>query len=84
MKCVVCKGPAIIDIRRHNANFCTDHFLEQCQRQVTKAIDEYSMIEPDDQVLVAVSGGKDSLAVWDLLVQLGLPGRRPLRRARHR
>ena len=41
MKCVVCKGPAIIDIRRHNANFCTDHFLEQCRRQVTKAIDEY-------------------------------------------
>ena len=32
MKCVVCKGPAIIDIRRHNANFCTDHFLEQCRR----------------------------------------------------
>ena len=71
MKCVVCKGPAIIDIRRHNANFCTDHFLEQCRRQVTKAIDEYSMIEKDDKVLVAVSGGKDSLAVWDLLVDLG-------------
>jgi len=71
MKCVVCKGPAIIDIRRHNANFCTDHFLEQCQRQVTKAIAEYSMIEADDKVLVAVSGGKDSLAIWDLLVELG-------------
>jgi uncharacterized protein (TIGR00269 family) len=29
------------------------------------------MLDPDDRVLVAVSGGKDSLAVWDLLVQLG-------------
>jgi uncharacterized protein (TIGR00269 family) len=68
---VVCKGPAIIDIRRHNANFCAEHFLEQCRRQVTKAIEEFSMIAPGDRVLVAVSGGKDSLAVWDLLVELG-------------
>ena len=29
------------------------------------------MIRPDDRVLVAVSGGKDSLALWDLLVDLG-------------
>lgn len=29
------------------------------------------MIEPEDRVLVAVSGGKDSLAIWDLLCQLG-------------
>ena len=27
--------------------------------------------EPGERVLVAVSGGKDSLAVWDLLVELG-------------
>ena len=27
--------------------------------------------QPGDRVLVAVSGGKDSLAVWDLLVDLG-------------
>lgn len=73
MKCVTCRGPAIIDIRRHNANFCAEHFLEQCRRQVTKAIDEFSMIEKGERVLVAVSGGKDSLAVWDLLHELGYP-----------
>ena len=27
MKCRVCREPAIIDIRRHNANFCAEHFL---------------------------------------------------------
>jgi uncharacterized protein (TIGR00269 family) len=29
------------------------------------------MFEPTDRVLVAVSGGKDSLALWDLLADLG-------------
>lgn len=71
MKCVTCRGPAIIDIRRHNSNFCAEHFLEQCQRQVRKAIDEFEMFETSDKLLVAVSGGKDSLAVWDLLLDLG-------------
>ena len=71
MKCRVCRGPAIIDVRRHNANFCVEHFIEQCERQVTKAIDAFSMIAPGERVLVAVSGGKDSLALWDLLHRLG-------------
>ena len=29
------------------------------------------MIQPGERLLVAVSGGKDSLAVWDLLLELG-------------
>jgi uncharacterized protein (TIGR00269 family) len=71
VKCTVCKGPAVIDIRRHNANFCAEHFLRLCRDQVAKAIKDFAMIEPSDRVLVAVSGGKDSLAVWDILVDLG-------------
>ncbi len=71
MKCVTCRGPAIIDIRRHNSNFCAEHFIEQCHRQVRKAIEEFSMFEKSDKILVAVSGGKDSLAIWDLLLDLG-------------
>lgn len=71
MKCTVCREPAVIDIRRHNANFCTEHFIEQCRRQVRKAIDEFAMIGEGERVLVAVSGGKDSLALWDLLHDMG-------------
>jgi uncharacterized protein (TIGR00269 family) len=71
MKCAVCRGPAVIDLRRHNANFCTDHFLKFCRDQVVRAIDEHAMIEWGERVLVAVSGGKDSLALWDLLLGLG-------------
>ena len=71
MKCRVCREPAVIDVRRQNANYCVDHFLRMCRDQVTKAIDEFSMIRPGERVLVAVSGGKDSLMVWDVLRELG-------------
>ena len=71
MKCTVCREPAAIDLRRHNANFCPEHFLRFCRDQVGKAIHEFDMLAPGDKVLVAVSGGKDSLAVWDILLQLG-------------
>jgi uncharacterized protein (TIGR00269 family) len=71
VKCTVCRGPAVIDLRRHNANFCADHFLKFCRDQVAKAISQHDMIEPGQRVLVAVSGGKDSLALWDLLIELG-------------
>lgn len=71
MKCRVCRGPAIIDIRRYNANFCSEHFLKLCRDQTAKAITQFDMLQPDDRVLVAVSVGKDSLAGWDILNELG-------------
>jgi len=71
MKCRACRGPAVIDLPAHNANFCADHFLAFCRDQVAKAIKKHDMLRPDERVLVAVSGGKDSLALWDLLVDLG-------------
>jgi tRNA-5-methyluridine54 2-sulfurtransferase len=71
MKCRVCREAAVIDIRRHNANFCVEHFVRLCRDQVAKAIDEFEMATPGDRLLVAVSGGKDSLAVWDILRELG-------------
>ncbi len=71
MKCRRCKAPALIDVRRHNAAFCADCFVHHCQEQVRRAIHAFDMIEPGDRVLMAVSGGKDSLGAWDLLVRLG-------------
>lgn len=71
MKCRVCRDAAVIDVRRHNANFCAEHFVAHCQEQVRRTIDQFSMMKPEDRVLVAVSGGKDSLALWDILLALG-------------
>ncbi len=71
MKCRRCREPAVIDIRRHNAGFCRDCFVRHCEEQVRRAIHDFDMIEPGDRVLVAVSGGKDSLGLWQLLRGLG-------------
>jgi uncharacterized protein (TIGR00269 family) len=71
VKCKVCREHAVVDVRRHNAAFCSGHFVEHVHNQVAKTIKEFKMFEPDDRLLIAVSGGKDSLAVWDVLLDLG-------------
>ena len=71
MKCTTCRGPAVIDLPRHNANFCGEHFLSYVRGQVEKTVERFRMFERADRVLVAVSGGKDSLAAWDLLHEMG-------------
>jgi uncharacterized protein (TIGR00269 family) len=57
----------VIDIRRHNAAFCQECFLHHCREQVRRTIGDFAMIQPGERVLVAVSGGKDSLGLWHLL-----------------
>lgn len=71
MKCRVCRGKASIEIRRHNAAFCRDHFVDHMHRQVERAIHDFKMIATGERLLLGVSGGKDSLALWDILTNLG-------------
>jgi tRNA-5-methyluridine54 2-sulfurtransferase len=71
MKCRKCGGRAAIELRRHNAAFCAPDFFEFFRKQVREAIRQHRMFGPDDTILVAVSGGKDSLALWDVLIEDG-------------
>ena len=71
-RCRSCRSTDIvIELRRHNAVFCRDCFLRHCREQVRKTIDEFRMFGRDHRVLLAVSGGKDSLGLWDMLLDLG-------------
>jgi len=71
MKCRKCGETAVINMRQHRLALCADHFAEWVPAQVEKTIRQYKMFTRDDRVLVAVSGGKDSLALWDILLRLG-------------
>jgi len=71
MKCRKCGGTAVLELRRHNAAFCATDFQEFFRNQVREAIRKHRMFTADETVLVAVSGGKDSLALWDVLIDEG-------------
>ena len=71
MNCVKCKTKAVIGLPRHNAAFCKPCFNEFVHDQVARAIKTERMFGRTDRILVAVSGGKDSLALWDILLKLG-------------
>ena len=71
MNCTKCKTKAVLRLLRHNAAFCKPCFNGFVQDQVAKAIKSQKMFGKDDRILVAVSGGKDSLGLWDILLKMG-------------
>ncbi len=71
MKCKKCGAKASVNMRQHKLALCKDHFLEWVPEQAERFIKKYDMFTRGDKVLVAVSGGKDSLSLWDILVRLG-------------
>lgn len=58
-------------MRQHKLALCKTHFLDWVPRQIEHSIKHYHMFTHDERLLVAVSGGKDSLSLWDLLTRLG-------------
>ena len=71
MKCRKCGSKASVNMRQHKLALCKDHFLEWIPEQAERFIKKYEMFTHHEKVLVAVSGGKDSLALWDILARLG-------------
>lgn len=71
MKCRRCKAVAVVALPSHNSAFCAECFLDFFSRQVAKGIEAHQLMTRQDRVLVALSGGKDSLA---LMLELGRQG----------
>src|SRR5687768_14740866 len=70
MKCRKCGNKASVNMRQHKLALCKEHYLEWVPEQTARFIKKYEMFTPEDKILVAVSGGKDSLALWDILNRL--------------
>ena len=71
MKCQKCGGKAVFNMRHHKLALCKDDYLAWLPEQVERAIQKYKMFTRQERILVAVSGGKDSLSLWDILIKLG-------------
>jgi tRNA-5-methyluridine54 2-sulfurtransferase len=71
MKCNKCGGKAIINMPQHHLGLCREHYLDWIPEQTERFIKKYGMFSRGERILVAVSGGKDSLSLWDILHRLG-------------
>lgn len=71
MKCRKCGEKASVNMRQHKLALCKNHFLEWVPQQTERFIRKYKMFTREEKILVAISGGKDSLSLWDILGRLG-------------
>jgi uncharacterized protein (TIGR00269 family) len=58
-------------MREHKLSLCAEHYKAWFIKQTNRIIKKYRMFSKEDRVLVAVSGGKDSLVLWKVLLDEG-------------
>lgn len=69
--CNNCGNPHIIIKRKHSGqSLCKECFLKSINEKVLKNIRKYNLIDKGDKVLMALSGGKDSVVALHILNSL--------------
>jgi len=67
MNCDRCENKSVYSRKYSGENLCSECFSNSILRKTTKTISKHNMIQNNDLVAVAVSGGKDSLALLNIL-----------------
>jgi len=70
MKCDRCENSAVYSRKYSGESLCSECFSNAILRKTAKTISKYNMIQNDELVCVAVSGGKDSLALLHVLSKM--------------
>ena len=68
-RCRYCSKPAIVRLRYANLNLCDEHFKQYYENKIRKFLEKYKI---HGEILVAVSGGKDSMSLLYALKRLSL------------
>ena len=61
MKCTNCDQSAVITLQ--HGSLCKSHFINYFESKVFKTINKFQLINRDENLCIATSGGKDSLTV---------------------
>ncbi len=67
MKCVQCGFPAFFELGYSGHSLCKSHFSGLFERRVKKTIRQSRLVVSGDHVLVALSGGTDSMVCLQIL-----------------
>jgi tRNA(Ile)-lysidine synthase TilS/MesJ len=72
LKCRICqKVKEGVNLRSYNLKICLDCFLDFFRKRVKETIERFKMFSTEDKIAVAISGGKDSMALAKVLKDLG-------------
>ncbi len=69
--CQKCGEKAAIFISHQNKWLCEKHFNAYFFQKLEKTIKHYKLLSKKDKIFLAVSGGKDSISLWDALSHIG-------------
>ena len=71
--CTKCENRAVFTRKYSGESLCSECFTNSITRKTAKTISKHGMIRRGDSVAVAVSGGKDSLALLHVMDQMSGP-----------
>ena len=69
--CTLCKRKEAVFMRPYSGEkLCARCFCKSIESRVRGTISKYKMLEPKDKIMVAVSGGKDSVTLLHILTKI--------------
>ncbi len=78
MVCRKCSEKPVICLPNSSVKLCRSCFIKYFEKKVKKTVKEYKLIEKNDNILVAASGGKDSTVLIYLIKKI-LKGRNDIK-----
>ena len=76
MQCVKCGAKAVYYSVYSGHSFCAKCFMKSVEQRVRATINRYKLFDPEDRIVIAISGGKDSQVLATIIakVEKDFPG----------